>query len=127
MLPEKLETALAQVELQSQEVATALGGDDPVALEKAAGTLRQAVLVFSQLVPHMSSADRASGPLKLRLKRLASALTTHRESLIRRSVMVERSLGTLMPTATQSATYGKPSSPYGSRGRQTEAFKVLAA
>ena len=127
MLHEKIESALKQVELQSEAVALALETGESAALETAAATLREAVLLFSQFAPHISPADREDVLLKLRLKRLAASLASHREGLVRRSVMVDRALDTLLPAATESATYNKTTGPYGARGRQSKAFNVLKA
>jgi hypothetical protein len=127
MLSEKLETALMQAELQSNAVAAALGTGEPVALEHASSMLRELALVFSGLAQDIAPPDRSNVQFITRLKRLASATAAQRASLIRCSVAVERALGILMPAATEAATYAATSGPYGSRGRQTGAFKLLAA
>lgn len=127
MLPEKLESALAQIELHSGEVAFALGSAEPVALERAASKLRDGVVSLAQMANHPALRDLGDAKLKRRLKHLAITLAAQREGLIRQMAVVERSLGVLMPAATQAATYDKSTSPYGARGRQTEVFKVLRA
>lgn len=74
------------------------------------------------------SQTRQTDPLtRQRLRKIAALLATQRESLLRRTVLVERALA-CMP-ATQSNTYalGVGRATYGAPGRQSGEFKMTAA
>ncbi|MBT9507702.1 hypothetical protein [Rhodoferax sp.] len=124
--PAHIEKALTDVELCSTEVSSALVSGEPLALVSASAALRQAALDFSQLLQDITQVDLKSKNLKLRLKRIADIMAFQRESLIRRTVLVERALNAMVP-ATQSTTYAQVAGPYGSPGKQTGAFKLLSA
>lgn len=126
MFPAHLEKALTEVELHFNDVAAALVSGEPLALATASAALRQSAMDLSALLQHLAPADLKDKNLKLRLKRLTDGMATQRESLIRRTVLVERGLHAIVP-ATRDATYAKTSGPYGSAGKQTGAFKYLAA
>jgi len=125
MFPAHLEKALTEVELYFNDVSVALVSE-PLALATASATLRQAAIDFSALLQGLAPIDLKNQNLKLRLKRLADGMAVQRESLIRRTVLVERGLNAIVPS-TQSATYAQVAGPYGSAGKQTGAFKYLAA
>lgn len=126
MFPAHLEKALTEVELYFNDVSVALVSGEPLALATASATLRQAAIDFSALLQGLAPIDLKNQNLKLRLKRLADGMAVQRESLIRRTVLVERGLNAIVPS-TQSATYAQVVGPYGSAGKQTGAFKYLAA
>lgn len=126
MLSPQAEKALVQVELQFDVVSAALISGEPAALESASAGLRQVAIDFSGLLQGLAPAELAGKNLKLRLKKLAEGMAMQRESLIRRTVAVERTLHAIMP-ATRNATYTQTSGPYGSSGRPTGAFKLLLA
>ena len=121
-----IENALSGVELCSTEVSAALVSGDPLALLSASSALRQAALDFSQLLQDLTPADLKNRDLKTRLKKLADGMASQRENLLRRSVLVERALNAIMP-ATLNTTYTQAAGPYGSVGKQSGAFKLLAA
>ncbi len=126
MITTRIETALIDVERQFSDVADALVSGDPLSLQAASVALRQAAVDFSGLVQGLTSADLKDPALQIRVKKLAQGMTNHREGLIRRSAMVERRLNALVP-ATQNNIYSQAGRGYGSSGKQTGAFKVLAA
>lgn len=126
MFPAHLEKALTEVELDFNDVAAALVSGEPLALATASAALRQSAMDLSALLQHQAPIDLKNKNLKLRLKRLADGMAAQRESLIRRTVLVERGLHAIVP-ATQSATYAQAAGPYGSAGKQTGVFKYLAA
>ena len=126
MLPTPIEAALANAEHCFQDVASALVSGEPVALESASAALRQSAMVLSGGLQRLSPLDLKNAGLKLRLKRLADGMAVQRESLIRRTVLVDRALNSIIPAASRS-TYGQAAGPYGSLGKQTGAFKYLAA
>lgn len=126
MISAHLEEALAEVELHFSDVSAALVSGEPLALAAASAALRQAAMDFSALLQRLTPADLKSKNLTSRLKNIAAGMATQRESLLRRTVLVERALHAIVP-ATQTATYAQATGPYGSLGKQTGAFKFLAA
>lgn len=126
MFPAHIEEALAGVELVFNDVAAALESGEPVALVAASGAMRQAAIDFAGLLQSLTPVDLNNKNLKARVKKLADGMATQRESLIRHTVMVEMALNTVVPS-TRNATYAGASTPYGSAGKQTGAFKYLAA
>jgi len=126
MFPAHIKNALIDVELHFNDVSAALVSGEPLALATASATLRQAALDISGLLQGLAPADLKNKNLKLRLKKIADGMAVQRQSLIRRTVLVEMALNAIVP-ATRDATYAKTSGPYGSAGKQTGAFKYLAA
>ena len=125
-LPTHLEEALTRVELQFNDVSDALVSGEPVALEAASTALRQAAMNFSALMQGLTPADLQHKDLKSRLKTIVDGMAIRRESLIRRTAMVERALSAVVP-ASGNNTYAPGSGPYGSAGKQSGAFKYLSA
>lgn len=126
MFPTHIKNALTEVEFHLNDVSAALVSGEPLALATASTGLRQAAIDFSEMLQRLTPIDLKNRNLKSRLKILADGMAAQRESLIRRMVLVERSLNALIP-ATHNATYAQVSGPYGSPGKQTGAFKYLAA
>jgi len=126
MLPDHLEIALRDVDVHLNAVSAALVSGEPMALTSASVALRQAVIDFSALVQRLTPADVRHKNLKPRLTQIANGMALQRESLLRRTAWVQMALNTVMPTAP-NATYAQTAGPYGSLGRQTGAFKYLAA
>ena len=127
MFPAFIEKELAEVELCFNEVSAALVSGEPEALAAASTSLRQAALDFSGVLQRVAPADLKDNALKLRLKKIAEGLAVQRQSLIRRTVLVEMALKTVVPATGEAATYAKTTGPYGSAGKPTGAFKYLAA
>ena len=126
MIPAHVEDSLVKVELIFSDVSAALVSGDPIALESSSAALRQASLEISSLIQRLMPAERKNKELKSRLKKIADGMATQRESLIRRTALVELALNAIVP-ATQNATYAKATGPYGSAGKQSGTFKYLAA
>jgi hypothetical protein len=126
MIPAHIEIALTEVEFHFNAVSCALVSGEPIALAAASAALRQAAMDFSVFLQRQAPTDLKNQNLKSRLKRLAEGMATQRESLIRRTVLVERGLNAIVP-ATLAPTYAQVAGPYGSLGKQTGAFKFLAA
>lgn len=126
MFSARTDQALTEVEQQLGAVSVALVSGEALALASASTALRQAAIDFSQCLHSLTPGERADHRLKSRLKQLADEMAARRESLIRRSVLVERALNAIVP-ATRSATYAQAAAPYASLGKQTGAFKYLAA
>ncbi|WP_210543904.1 hypothetical protein [Rhodoferax sp. PAMC 29310] len=120
-----IENLLCSIERLIQEVSDALVLGDPQALALASAALRQGAVNFSQIVPRLGSAALKTPSLQLRLKRIVGSLAIRRESLIRQTMVVERSLHTLVP-ASRAVTYAKASGPYGAPGKSSGTFNVVA-
>ena len=121
-----LEDALLNVEQRLNAVSAVLMSGEAVALETSSAALRQAAIDFSVVIKGLSAKDLDDERFKFRLKKIASGIASQRESLIRRTVLVDMALNTVVP-ATQSTTYAQVAGPYGSAGKQSGAFKYLAA
>jgi len=126
MLPAHLEKALTDVECHFNAVSAALVSGEPLAVTVASAALRQAAIDFSALVQRLTPSDVKHKDVKARLTQIANGMALQRESLLRRTALVEMALNTVMPTAPD-ATYAQTGGPYASLGRQTGAFKYLAA
>lgn len=125
-LPDPLESALAQIEQRFAAVSAKLIAGEPQALAEAASAMQQVAVEFFQIAPSLSLSVDTAAALKARVRRLAAGMAIQRENLIRRQVVVQRTLDAILPAA-QGSAYPKTPSPYSSVGRQTGAFKVLAA
>ena len=109
-----IDARLRSVERLLEAASAALIAGDPDRIEQANGAVREAVLAFTQV---SSEELRAGGQAtSLRLRRVALALAAQREQLLRRSLAVERELGSLLPGRTQASTYG-PSMSGSARAR----------
>lgn len=126
MLSAQLEETLAEAERKFNTVSVALVQGEPLALANAGTELRQAALALSALVQRLTALERNNKNLTARLKGLADGLAFQRESLIRRTVLVERALHAIVPAA-RSVTYAQAGAPYASTGKPSGAFKLLAA
>lgn len=121
-----VEEALAKVELCVAKVSVAIVSGEPTELDCASGALQKAAVEFSDFCQTLATTDRKNKDLGLRVKRISAGMAVQREALIRRTVLVNRALNVVVP-ATRSTTYAQAAGPYGSAGKQTGAFKVLAA
>lgn len=126
MLPATLEQTLCDAERKFGAVSAALVSGEPLALGRAGEQLRQVALDLSALVQALAAPERRNPKLSARLKGLVEGLAFQRESLIRRTVLVERALHVMVP-ATRSATYAPAAAPYASAGKRCGAFTYLAA
>lgn len=104
MLPVEIEKSLALIELQCETLSAAVVSGEPQALEVTSELLKQAAVDFSDLMAQLDGGTEAGPQLRARLKQVATTLGIQRESLLRRSVFVERSLHTLVPSM-QKSTY----------------------
>lgn len=126
MVPAHIENALINVEQSLNAVSVALLSGDAVVLEAYCSVLRQESIDFSVLLKEITLKNLGDECFKLRLTKIAAAIAFQRETLIRKSVLVDMALNTVVP-ATQCTTYAQVSSPYGSAGKQSGAFKNMAA
>jgi hypothetical protein len=121
-----VEAALARAEQCFKALSLALVSGEPEALALSGVNLHGAALVLSTLLKQASPNDLQTLEYKKRLAELVAALGSRRESLIRRTVLVDRALNALVPS-TMKSTYGKSPKAYSSVGPQTGAFKYLSA
>lgn len=126
MLPIRLEQALTEVEQRFNELSAALVSGAPTALLAVSSALRQQAVDFSALLQTLGPVERSDKTLKSRLQSIASGMVLQRQSLIRRTVLVEMALNAVVP-ATQGASYAQVAGPYGSPAKQSGAFKFLSA
>ncbi len=121
-----IEKSFADAERHVAEVAVAIVSGEPQSLGIASASLRQATLTLSDAVQRLSPAQQRDPRVSARVRKMAAALALQRESLIRRTVLVERALNTLVP-ATRDAGYAQGAGAYGRPGRQSGAFGRLSA
>jgi hypothetical protein len=126
MMPSDIHAALLQLEQSVEQISSALVSNEPAALEAASSTLRKGAIDFSQLLQRVDLSSLKQSDLKIRLGQVAQALSLRRESLIRRSVFVDRALNAVVP-ASQNATYSKSSGVYGAPGKTSGAIRGMAA
>lgn len=107
MLPAELEQPLADIEAQLETVAAAVGAGNPAGLEAASASLQRISLELARLVQEQP-ADLEDAGSRQRLRKIAAMLAIQREGLIRQAASVERSLGVLIPSTKNTATYGNP-------------------
>jgi hypothetical protein len=126
MMSAHAEKSLTEVELCFNDASAALVSGEPLALEAASAALRQKAIDFSALLQGLTPSERKDKNLKLRLKKITDGMAALRDGLYRRTALVDMALSAVVP-ATQDATYATATGPYGRVGKQTGAFKYLAA
>jgi hypothetical protein len=121
-----IETAFELTEQCFDELSLALLSGEPVTLAESSEKLQRAAFELSLHLSRLAVADPNAKVFKERLRLLASGLSSRRESLIRRTVLIDRALNALVP-ATVRNTYGAKTKTYAAVGTQTGSFKFLAA
>lgn len=121
-----IEKAVALAEQCFDELSSALVSGEPEALAASSANMQRAAMNLAALVNRILPQDPQTQALKSRLDQLSNSLGIRRESLIRRTVLVDRALNALVP-ATVKSTYGPSHKAYSAVGPQTGAFKYLAA
>ena len=82
---------------------------------------------FTALMAQLPASETVGRELRVRVKKLADQLTIQRENLIRRSVVVERALHAMVPSARTSG-HTQPDGMYvGAAGRASGAYKSFSA
>jgi len=122
---------LDQIEAEIEQLSSALLSHQTEHLTSAAAALQATALGLSSAPLRESASTADNRALQNRLKKIAASLFSQRESLLRHSVLTERSLAALMP-ASRATTYSPATGAhsgrnYGSAGRQSGEFKSLAA
>ncbi len=121
-----IEITLKEIEKQLEIVSRAMIQGEPVALEQSVAVFKELAVKFSEVLKSDALMQSGNSDLKSRIAALKKGLGDQRINLIRRSSAVDGALNSLMPSANPS-TYASQSGRYGTSGRQTGAFKVLAA
>ena len=125
MTPADIEKTLISIESLTHQISKALVAGDPQALSLASTHLRQGAVELSQMRAQFDGVARKNTSLKSRLIKVCTSLASQRESLIRQSGVMERSLNMLIP-ASRATTYAKAASPYGSPGKSSGTFNFKA-
>jgi hypothetical protein len=125
-MPPHINAALIRIEHQMQSVSTALIEGEPSKLESVAISLCDVSRALHALLSDINPSHLTNQDVERRLRSLAAVMTVLREGLSRRSVSVERALICMLPSS-QAPTYAKSAGAYSQPGRQSGAFKVLAA
>jgi hypothetical protein len=126
MLPAEIEKPLSRIELQCEAVAAAVASGEPQAIEAGGGALKQMAVDFSALMAQWPESENVGRELRVRMKKLAGRLTIQRENLIRRSVVVERTLHAMVP-ATRTSASTQAGQYLGAAGRASGAYKSFSA
>lgn len=126
MIPHAVVQALAALEAELQAITDALAEADSHKLLSVSESLRKSALALKEIVRQLTPAVQADPQLRRRLLRLANGMALCRENLARRTVLVERRLQTIVPSAGADS-YGKSASPYAKLGRQSAWSGALAA
>ncbi|WP_394790097.1 hypothetical protein [Rhodoferax sp.] len=100
-----LESGLSQVEHLLDKISVALIAGEPMALETSSTALRQAMAHLSTLVRSPSGAQLLDKNMRKRLEKVSQTLAQQRSNLIRRAVVVDRALATVLPQTQSSSTY----------------------
>ena len=114
-------------EAKQEVVGVALVAGQPGVLEVAAAELQAAIAALTQTVEAVKREGPLAPALRQRLVQMSQRIALHREACLRRGVVVERTLLSVLPAAPSGPVYGTGTSPYSRAARQSGAFKVLSA
>lgn len=126
-----LDSQLSDFEAQLALLSEALCRHDAHGLVAAANELQFMVVHFSRTLQHSAAQIKHSPTAPARVKKIAAALGSLRQGLLRQGVAAERALAALVPAAQcntyapNAGAYGRQ--PYGSAGRQSGEFRALSA
>lgn len=101
------EALLVEVEQQLELVDSALLNDQPSALQEASTVLRRVVMAFARVLESALSAEAFDQVFRRRIEAVAERLSVQRANLARRSVLVDRTLASIMRTPV-NAVYSMP-------------------
>ncbi len=131
-------TLLDQIEAHLGQFSAALLANRTDDMARVSAALQALVVVLSRSLTPAYLKPGHDLAVQQRIKKLAVALASQRESLLRRSVIAERALSALMPAA-QSDTYTAPAAgaaggygkqvfgAYGGVGRRSGEFRMSVA
>lgn len=122
---------LRNVDVRIQAVSEALNSSSVEDLVNASTNLQQAVYQLHALLQRTSPVLLKQNLVSSQVNKAVAALTSVQENLLRRSMMTQQTLQTLIPTA-RSSTYGvgmgaRLRQPYGSAGQRSGEFQVAVA
>ncbi len=131
MNTQHLDSQLSDFEAQLALLSETLRCQDAQGLVAASNELQTMVVHFSKTLQHSAAQIRQSPSAPARVKKIAAALGSMRQGVLRHGVAVERALAALVPAA-QNITYAPGAGaygrqPYGSAGRQSGEFRALSA
>ena len=118
--PTAFEARLQRLEHLLGTLSAAMVAGEATELEQRSADVRHAVVDFSQTCSN--EVRHADLDTQLRLQRVATALARQRENLLRRTVVVERNLQSLLPGRIAAASYG----PASSSARARAAYGAVA-
>ena len=121
-----LEASLSSVEQLLDDVSAALLAGEPLVLQAASTSLRQAMMDMARLVPAATGLKSLDENMHKRLAKISLILTQQRESLIRRAVVVDRTLLTVLPQAQSLATYSGGTKASAYRGGAARIYAAVA-
>lgn len=121
-----MQAALAKIESQLYLVSAALIDGEPGKLQSVAMSLCEASREMHGLLSGINGMHELDQGFHARLNAVNESMKALREGLSRRTVLVERALHSMLPSA-QASSYDQSAGTYGRPGRQSGAFKVLAA
>lgn len=121
-----LDTQLALLESQLKELGASLMAGNPTAVQAGGAVLQRLAVEFVHMANGAGRDQLALPRRALKIKALASNLSTMRETLLRQMAYVDRALEIVVPVTRDKATYAGGGA-YGQPVRQSGAFSVLAA
>lgn len=126
-----IQNCLQDIETLVQRVVQALSGASGDELVKVCDDLQQHVSRLQHLLLQSPPSSLAQSHWVLQARKAAAALASLQENLARRAVLTQQTLQTLFPAA-RSDTYSvrlglRTNQPYGSAGRRSGEFRVVAA
>ena len=121
-----IQAAIAEIEIQLSAASLALVEGDWGVLQSVSASLCEASRAMHGLLSGVNESHELDQDFRLRLSSLNESLKALREGLSRRTVLIERALQCMLPSA-HTSNYDQSAGPYGRLGRQSGAFKVLAA
>ena len=104
---QSVEALLSDVERQLDAVDVALLQSDPSNLNEASAGVRRIAITFVEVLESALSAEAFDPFFRSRIEMVTRRLSMQRESLARRSVVVDRALASLMRSAPD-VTYAIP-------------------
>ena len=131
MNAQNIDSQLSDFEAQLALLSEALRRQDAHGLVLVSNELQSMVVYFSKTLQHSAAQIRQSPTAPARVKKIAAALGSVRQGMLRHSVAAERALAALVPAAQNNTyapntgVYGRK--PYGSAGRQSGEFRALSA
>lgn len=126
-----IQNCLQKIDAQLQRVAQALNSASGDELVGICDDLQQQVIELQRLWQRFSPTSSAQSQWVLQIRKAAAALASAQESLARRAVLTQQTLQTLFPAASSDTYTARPGTrtnqPYGSAGRRSGEFQVIAA